>query len=166
MVHVYENDGKRSTARNHSCPASLLSVDGKIFEKLPNNRFVNHIKKSGLFSKFHYGFRSSQSIAGLLPDASNTTGRAFNRFGAAQPIALDISKNFGSLPQKLKSNGTFCKNTQLIRELIKGPLLGLIFSDYILMTVLMMLSLILLLSMLIILLCTLSVIGYKIFGNK
>ena len=107
MVHVYENDGKRSTARNHSCPASLLSVDGKIFEKLPNNRFVNHIKKCGLFSKFHYGFRSSQSIADLLPDASNTTDRAFNRFVAAQPIALDISKNFASLPHKLKSNGTF-----------------------------------------------------------
>ena len=107
MVHVYENDGRRSTARNHSCSASLLSVDGKIFEKLPNNRFVCHVKKCGLFSKFHYGFTSSQSIADLLPDASNTTGRAFNRFMAAQPIGLDISKNFASLPHKLKSNGTF-----------------------------------------------------------
>ena len=107
MVHVYEKDGKRSTARNHSCPASLFSVDGKIFEKLPNNRFVNHIKKCDLFSKFHYGFRSSQLIADLLPDASNTTDRAFNWFVAAQPIALDISKNFASLPHKLKSNGTF-----------------------------------------------------------
>ena len=106
MVHVYENDGKRSSARNHSCPASLLSVDGKIFEKLPNIKFVNHIKKRGLFSKFHCGFRSSQSIADLLPDTSNTTGRAFNRFVAAQPIALDISKNFAGLPHKLKSNGT------------------------------------------------------------
>ena len=86
MVHVYENDRKRSNARNCSCPASLFSVDGKIFEKLPNNRFVNHIKKCGLFSKFHYGFRFSQLIADLLPDAS---------------------KNFASLPHKLKSNGTF-----------------------------------------------------------
>ena len=107
MVHVYENDGKRSTARNHSCPASLLSVDGKIFEKLPNNRFVNHIKKCGLFSKFQYGFRSSQSIADLLPDVSNRTCRAFTRFGSAQPIALDIFKTFAGLPHKLKSNGIF-----------------------------------------------------------
>ena len=124
MVHVYENDGKRSTARNHSCPASLLSVDGKIFEKLPNNRFVNHIKKCGLFSKFHYGFRSSQSIADLLPDASNTTGRAFNRFVAAQPIALDISKNFASLPHKLKSNGTFLQKYSTNTWVAQGSILG------------------------------------------
>ena len=52
-------------------PASLLSVDSKIFEKLPNNRFVNHINKRGLFSKFQYGFRSSQSTADLLSDVSN-----------------------------------------------------------------------------------------------
>ena len=62
MVHIYENDGRRSTARIHCRHASLLSVDTKIFEKLPNNRFVNHIKKCGLFSKFQYGVRSSQSI--------------------------------------------------------------------------------------------------------
>ena len=100
-------------------------MDDKIFEKLPNNRFVNHIKKSGLFFKFHYGFRSFQSIAGLLPDASNTTGRAFNRFGAAQPIALDISKNFASLPHKLRYNGTclqkYSTNTWVAQGSILGP---------------------------------------------
>ena len=60
----------------------------------------------------------------------------------------------------------FCKNIQLILDLLKDPFLGLIFSDYILMTFLMMLSLILLLSMLMILLSTLSVIRRKIFGNN
>ena len=60
----------------------------------------------------------------------------------------------------------FCKNIQLILELLKDPFLGLIFSDYILMTFLMMLSLILLLSMLILLLSTLRVIRYKTFGNN
>ena len=60
----------------------------------------------------------------------------------------------------------FCKNTQLILELLKGPFLSLIFSDYILMTFLIMLSLIMLLSMLMILLSTLSVIRYEIFGNN
>ena len=59
----------------------------------------------------------------------------------------------------------FCKNIQLILELLKDPFLGLIFSDYILMTFLMMLSLILLLSMLMLLQSTLNVIRYKIFGN-
>ena len=92
MIHVYENDGKRSTFKNHCHPASLLSAENEIFEKLPNNRFVNHINKCGLFSKFQYGFSSSQSIPEFLLDTSNRIGRAFNRFGAAQPITLDISK--------------------------------------------------------------------------
>ena len=67
LVHLYQNDEKRFTAKNHYHPASLLSLDSKIFEKLPYNRLVNHIKKCGLFSKFQYGFRYSQSTTGLLP---------------------------------------------------------------------------------------------------
>ena len=33
-------------------PVSLLSVVSKVFEKLVNNRIVNHLEKSGLFSDF------------------------------------------------------------------------------------------------------------------
>ena len=43
-----------------------------MFENLPANRLVSHIKKCGFFSKFQYGFMSSQSTADLLPDVSNT----------------------------------------------------------------------------------------------
>ena len=50
--------GERSTARNY-CPVSLLSGVSKVFEKLANNRSVDHLEKSGLFSDFKYGFRSS-----------------------------------------------------------------------------------------------------------
>ena len=46
-------------------PVSLLSVDSKVFEKLVNNKIVESLDKYGLFSGFHYGFRSSQSIADL-----------------------------------------------------------------------------------------------------
>ena len=40
-------------------PVSPLSVVSKVFEKLVNNRIVNHVEKCGLFSDFQYGFRSS-----------------------------------------------------------------------------------------------------------
>ena len=43
-----------STAKNYR-PASLLSVVSKVFEKLVNNRIIEHLKKCGLFSDFHYG---------------------------------------------------------------------------------------------------------------
>ena len=65
MVPVLKKVGGRSTAKNYR-PISLLSVVSKVFEKLVNNRIVDHLEKCGLFSDFQYGFRSSQSTADLL----------------------------------------------------------------------------------------------------
>ena len=58
VVPVFKNVGERSTAKNLR-PVSLLSVVSKVFEKLVNNRIVDHLEKRGLFSDFQYGFRSS-----------------------------------------------------------------------------------------------------------
>ena len=52
------NAGERSTAKNYY-PVSLYSVVSKVFEKLVNNRTVDSLEKSGLFSDFQYGFKSS-----------------------------------------------------------------------------------------------------------
>ena len=60
VVPVFKNVGERSTTKN------LLSVISKVFEKLANNRTVDHLEKCGLFSDFQYGFRSSRSTADLL----------------------------------------------------------------------------------------------------
>ena len=62
--------GERSTAKNYH-PVSLLSVVNKVFEKLVNNRIVDHLEKCGLFSDFQYGFRSSRSTADLLTVVSD-----------------------------------------------------------------------------------------------
>ena len=48
MVLVFKNIGERSTTKNY-CPVSLLSVVSKVFEKLVNNRIVDHLEKCGLF---------------------------------------------------------------------------------------------------------------------
>ena len=58
VVRVFINLGERSTAKNY-CPVSLLSVVNKVFEKLVNNRIVDHLGKCGHFSDFQYGFRPS-----------------------------------------------------------------------------------------------------------
>ena len=55
VVPVFKNVGERSTAKNYH-PVSLLSVVSKVFEKLVNNRIVDHLEKCGLFSDFQYGF--------------------------------------------------------------------------------------------------------------
>ena len=109
VAPVFNNVGERSTAKNY-CPVSLLFVVSKVFEKLVNNRIVDHLEKCGLFSDFQYGFRSSQSTADLLKVVSYRIARAFNRSGATRAVARDISKAFdrvwhAGLLHKLKSYG-------------------------------------------------------------
>ena len=120
VVPVFKNVGERSTAKNYR-PVSLLSVVSKVFEKLVNNRIVDHVEKCGLFSDFQYGFRSSRSTANLLIVVSDIIARALNRSGATRAVALDISKAFdrvwhAGLLHKLKSYG------------ISGQIFGLISS--------------------------------------
>ena len=120
MVPVFTNVGEWSTAKNYH-PVSLLSVVIKVFEKLVNNRIVDHLEKCGLFSDFQYGFRSSRSTADLLTVVSDRIARAFNRSVATRAVALDISKTFdrvwhAGLLHKLKSYG------------ILGQIFGLISS--------------------------------------
>ena len=78
VVPVSKNVEERYIAKNY-CPVSLLSVVSKVFEKLVNNRIVDHLEECNLFSDFQYGFRSSQSTADLLTGLSDRIARAFNR---------------------------------------------------------------------------------------
>ena len=48
VVPVFKDVGERSTAKNYR-PVSLLSVVSKFFEKLVNNRIVDHLENCGLF---------------------------------------------------------------------------------------------------------------------
>ena len=57
MAPVFKNAGERFTAKN--CPVNLFSVVSKVFEKLVNDRIVDHLEKFGFFSDSQYGFRSS-----------------------------------------------------------------------------------------------------------
>ena len=51
VVPVFKIVEERSTAKNYY-PVSLLSVVSKVFEKLVNNRIVDHLEKCGVFSDF------------------------------------------------------------------------------------------------------------------
>ena len=146
------------------------------------------------FSDFQYGFRSPWSTSDLLTVVYDRIARAYNRSGATQAVALDISKAFdrvwhAGLLHKLKSYGisgqifglisSFLSNRQFWVVLDgkssqeypvnagvpQGFILGpTLFSFYTLMTFLMMLSVILL-SMVMILDSVLSVIRHLICGN-
>ena len=91
VVPVFKNVGERSTAKNYR-PVSLLSVVSKVFEKLVNNRIVDHLEKFDPFSNFQYGFRSSQSTTDLLTVVSDRIAKVFNGSRATSAVVLDISK--------------------------------------------------------------------------
>ena len=93
MVLIFNNVEERSKAKNYRF-VTLLYVGSKIFEKLLNNRLVDHLEKCGLYSDFQYGFRSSQSTEELLAVVSDGIARAFNRSETTPAVALDISKTF------------------------------------------------------------------------
>ena len=90
VVPVFKNVGERSTAKNYR-PVSLLSVVSKVFEKLVNNRIVDHLEKRVLSSDFKHGFSSFRSTTDLLTVVSDRIARAFiSRSGATQAVARDL----------------------------------------------------------------------------
>ena len=115
VVPVFKNVGERSTAKNYR-PVSLLSVVSKVFEKLVNNRIVNHLEKCGLFCDCQYGFRSSQSTADLLTVVSDRIARVFNKSRATRAVALDICKaimSYGISGQIFGLISSFLSNRRL-----------------------------------------------------
>ena len=120
MVPVFKNVGRSSAAKSYY-HVSLLSVVSKVFEKLVNNKIVDHLEKSRLFSDFLYSFRTSRSTADLLRVVSDGIARAFKRSRATRAVAYDITRSFervwyAGLLHKLRSYG------------ISGQILGLISS--------------------------------------
>ena len=123
VVRVFKNLGERSTVKMYR-PASPLSVVSEVFEKLVNNRIVDHLEKCGLFSDFEYGLRS-RSTADLLTVLSDRVARAFKRSGATRDVALDISKGFdrvwhAGLPHKLTSYGISGQTFGLISSFLSN----------------------------------------------
>ena len=54
MIPAFETVGERFTAKNYR-PVRFLSLVSKVFEKLVNNRIVDHLEKCGHFTDFKYG---------------------------------------------------------------------------------------------------------------
>ena len=110
MVPVFKNVRERSTAKNYR-PVSLLSVVSKVFEKLVNNRIVDHLENCGLFSDFQYGFRSSRSTADLLTAVSDRIARAFGKVW--HPGLLHKLKSYGISGQIFGLISSFLSNRRL-----------------------------------------------------
>ena len=168
MVPVFKNVGERATVKNY-CPVTLLSVVSKVFQKLVNNRIVDHLEKCGLFliSSIVFGLLNqlqifsvvSHRIASVALDISMAFDRVLHAglLMEFQVRYLDVFLLFSVIDSfEWIWMESLHKNIQLMLEFHKAPSLVLYFSCYTLMTFLIILSVILL-SMLMILLSILSV---------
>ena len=190
---VFKNVWESSIAKNYR-PVSLLSVVSKIFEKLVNNRIVDHPKYVTFFliCSMILGLLDQLQIfwqlhliellglltgLGLLELWHLIYPRLLTGFGM---LVFFTNLSFMEFQVRYLAlfllfsvvdsfewfwMGSLYKNIQLILEFLKPPFLILHFSYFASMTYLTMLSVILL-SMLTILLSILSVIRHLICGNN
>ena len=74
MVPIFQNTGNKLVAKNVQ----------KKFQKLVNNRLVDHLEKCDLLSNFQHGFWFFYSTSNLLSAVSDGTVRAFNGFSTTE----------------------------------------------------------------------------------
>ena len=112
-IHKKES---RQLKKNYR-PISLLSICGKIFEKLIVDVMYEFLNKLNLWTPKQSGFRSWDSTINQLLSITNEIHKAFDEYPSRETraIFLDISKAFDNvwhegLIFKLKSNGVFQAN--------------------------------------------------------
>ena len=72
VIPAYKNDDERSDPRNYRS-FGVLSIISKVLETLINNKLINHLENSGLFSDLQYAFRASPSTADVLTAITEIT---------------------------------------------------------------------------------------------
>ena len=132
----------------------------RIFWQLYLIEFLGLLTGLGLLQLLHLIYPRLSTRFGMLVFFTNISVMEFQIRYLALLCLSSVIKNF-----KYFWMGSTHKNTQLMLEFLKAPLLVLHFSYYRLITFLMMLSMILL-SMLMILLYTLNMIWHLFCGNN
>ena len=117
-VSAIHKKGSRNSLKNYR-PISLLSVLGKLYEKIIVEKMSAFFDDNQLISTKQYGFRKSRSTSDLLLQLTSEWNATLDKREYTYVIALDIAGAFDrvwhkGLTAKLKSLG------------ISGNLLGLI----------------------------------------
>ena len=120
VVPIHKKDSRSKT--NNYRPVSLLSVVGKIMERIVFKYIYNHFKENFIISVFQSGFLPGLSTVTQLLEVYHELCRAVDNGKEVRIICLDISKAFKMVWHK----GLLFK---LKRTGIGGKLLGW-FTDY------------------------------------
>ena len=145
VVPVFKNVGERSAAKNYH-PVSLLSVVSKVFEKLVNNRIIDHLENCGLFliSTMVFGLLDQLQIfwqlclielLGLLTGLGllELQHMIYPRYGTSGQMFSLISSFFSNRQLRVvldgKSSQEYPVNAGVPQRCILGPKLFLLYIN-------------------------------------
>ena len=108
VVAIHKKNSRNCV--NNYRPISLLSITGKIYEKIICKRLTDHLEKHHLLSLKQFGFRKERSTADLLLKMSSAWNKSLDKREDIYVMALDIAGAFdrvwhAGLISKIKSLG-------------------------------------------------------------
>ena len=112
IVRMIWKPGKDPSIVSSYRPISLLSIPGKLFERIISNRITSHIESSGYFANSQFGFRRRKRTTDALIRFSHDMAMALHHNDLFVPLLFDAEKAFDKvwtegLMFKLTSSGIF-----------------------------------------------------------
>ena len=99
IVPIYKG-GNKENPLNYR-PVSLISVVGKLCERIVKDKWIEHLEKNEVLSVHQYGFRKGSSCSSnLLAFYSKIIETVQEREGWVDGIYLDLKKAFDKVPHR------------------------------------------------------------------
>lgn len=116
-------------------PISLLSIIGKIYEKILVNRMTSFFDSNHLLSSKQFGFRSKRSASDLLLQLVTNWNKSLDAGKETYVVALDIAGAFDrvwheGIISKLKSFGIDGDLLKMIQDYLRGRTLQVVVNGY------------------------------------
>jgi ribonuclease HI len=97
VIKVIRKAGKTDYRKvNAYRPISLISVFGKIFEKLLINRIVHYLNENKMIDRKQYGFSPQKSTDDAMHTLKDFVNNAYQKHGFALSIFIDIDGAFNN----------------------------------------------------------------------
>ena len=93
MIYILK-EGKSPIEHINYRPISLLNIPGKIFEKILNNRIIQHLEMNNLQTPRQHGFRKNRGTHTATAILNETIATAFGNGNKVNVVLEDISKAF------------------------------------------------------------------------
>ena len=94
VVSMIAKPGKDPTLPSGYRPISLLSVVGKLLERIMTHRLLKHLEENRQLNRFQSGFRKKRSTTDHLFRLTQTVSQGFNQNMSTVCVFLDVEKAF------------------------------------------------------------------------